>query len=71
MNEPGIVLADEPTGALDTRSIDSVLALFRRIRDERGTTIVLVTHDPTVSAAADRVVEMRDGRIVDRGVSAA
>jgi putative ABC transport system ATP-binding protein len=65
VNDPGIVLADEPTGSPDTRSIDSVLALFRRIRDERGTTVVLVTHDRTVSAAADRIIEMADGRIVD------
>ncbi|HWO93174.1 MAG TPA: ABC transporter ATP-binding protein [Dehalococcoidia bacterium] len=63
-NEPGIMLADEPTGSLDSRSADRVLGLFRRIRRERGVTVVMVTHDAHVATAADRVIEMRDGRIV-------
>ena len=64
-NNPSVILADEPTGALDSGSAETVLALFRRIRDERGVTILLVTHDREVAAAADRIVSMRDGRIID------
>jgi putative ABC transport system ATP-binding protein len=63
-NEPALLLADEPTGSLDSASVDRVLALFRQLRADRGVTIVLVTHDPTVAAAADRVVRMADGRIL-------
>ena len=63
-NDPAIVLADEPTGNLDSESSERLLALFRRIRKERGSTILLVTHDRDVAAAADRVISMRDGRIV-------
>lgn len=64
-NNPSIILADEPTGALDSVSAETVLDLFRRIRNERGVTILLVTHDREVAAVADRIIHMRDGRIVD------
>lgn len=64
-NDPGIVLADEPTGSLDSRAADHVLKLLQRIRDERGVTVVMVTHDAHVAAAADRIIEMHDGRIVE------
>ncbi|MBI2914252.1 MAG: ABC transporter ATP-binding protein, partial [Chloroflexi bacterium] len=57
--------ADEPTGNLDSASAQNVLALFRRLRQERRVTIMLVTHDPEVAAAADRMVQMRDGRVID------
>ncbi len=62
-NDPRVLLADEPTGSLDTRSVDHVLALLRRLRETRDITIVLVTHDKSVAAAADRLVRLRDGRI--------
>lgn len=63
-NEPELLLADEPTGALDERSVDRVLDLFARLRRERPTmTIVVVTHDPRVAAASDRCVYLRDGRV--------
>ncbi len=65
INEPAVLLADEPTGNLDTRSGAEVLELFRRF-NERGQTIVLVTHDPRVASSADRVLFLRDGRIVDQ-----
>lgn len=63
-NDPPILLADEPTGSLDSAAVEVVLALFGRLRHERGTTIVMVTHDEVVAAAADRVVYMVDGRVV-------
>jgi putative ABC transport system ATP-binding protein len=59
-NEPALLLADEPTGNLDTAAAGDVLDLLRR-QHERGQTIVMVTHDPKVASAADRVVLMRDG----------
>jgi putative ABC transport system ATP-binding protein len=64
VNQPDLLLADEPTGNLDSQSTREVLALLRRSH-ERGQTIVLVTHDASVASVADRVVRMRDGRIVD------
>jgi putative ABC transport system ATP-binding protein len=63
-NEPTLLLADEPTGALDSGGGQEVLELFRRLH-AGGQTILLVTHDAGVAAPADRVVSMRDGRIVD------
>jgi putative ABC transport system ATP-binding protein len=63
-NEPSLILADEPTGSLDTASVDRVLGLFRQLRADRGVTIVLVSHDQAVAAAADRIVRMADGRIL-------
>jgi len=64
VNRPAVLLADEPTGNLDTQSTREVLALLRRYHAE-GQTIVLVTHDARVAAAADRVLTMRDGAVVD------
>jgi len=61
-NEPTLLLADEPTGALDSEGGHEVLELFRRLHAS-GQTILMVTHDDTVAAAADRIVRMRDGRI--------
>ncbi len=63
-NDPPILLADEPTGNLDTAAVENFLGLLQRIRQERHVTVLLVTHDTHVAAAADRVVHMRDGRIV-------
>jgi putative ABC transport system ATP-binding protein len=62
-NDPPILLADEPTGALDAEARDHILDLFARIQRERGLTILLVTHDPVVASAGDRIVSMRAGRI--------
>jgi putative ABC transport system ATP-binding protein len=64
-NEPRLLLADEPTGALDSGGAEEVLALFDDIRARRGTTILMVTHDQLVASRADRRLLMRDGRIVD------
>jgi putative ABC transport system ATP-binding protein len=63
VGEPDVLFADEPTGALDSRSGRSVLALLRDTVDEGGRTLVMVTHDPSAAAWADRVVFMADGRL--------
>ncbi|GAA2273768.1 ABC transporter ATP-binding protein [Glycomyces scopariae] len=69
---PAVLFADEPTGALDTAARDEVLALLRGLAADHGTTIVMVTHDPVVAAAADRVVFLRDGRLAgDAGARSA
>ncbi|MCE7926955.1 MAG: ABC transporter ATP-binding protein [Chloroflexi bacterium CFX7] len=62
-NSPAILLADEPTGRLDSTSGRRVLELLEEIRREQGITVILVTHDPAIAARADRIVEMLDGRI--------
>lgn len=63
-NEPPLILADEPTGRLDSTTSGTVMDLLESLRRDQGVTLVVVTHDPTVAARADRVVEMLDGRIV-------
>ena len=63
INQPDFLIADEPTGNLDSQTTREVLAIFRECH-ERGQTVILVTHDPNVASAADRVVRMRDGQIV-------
>jgi lipoprotein-releasing system ATP-binding protein len=68
--EPPLVLADEPTGNLDTASSDEVFALMRRMHAELNTSFLVVTHDPRLAARCDRVLELVDGRLVhDGGVS--
>ncbi|MCY4018851.1 MAG: ABC transporter ATP-binding protein [Chloroflexi bacterium] len=64
-NDPPILLADEPTGNLDTVSGDTVMEALNRIRDEKGTTVVLVTHDRSLASQMDRVLTLVDGVIVD------
>ncbi len=65
VNEPMLLLADEPTGNLDTAMSHDVLQLLQRFNRERGQTLLLVTHDPEVGAFCDRIVHMRDGLIED------
>ncbi len=64
-NEPRLVLADEPTGNLDTQTRDVVFTLMRDLSRKRGQAFLLVTHDPSLAVDVDRVVTIRDGRIVD------
>lgn len=68
-NDPPILLADEPTGSLDSSSVAAVLRLFQRLRDQRGVTIVLVTHDTVVAGVADRIVRMLDGKVAVESVT--
>jgi putative ABC transport system ATP-binding protein len=63
--DPGLLLADEPTGNLDTRRGHEVLVLLRELCRERGTAVLLVTHDPQAAALADRALALRDGRLVE------
>ena len=73
VQDPALLLADEPTGNLDSRTSLEILEIFRRQHDERGLTIVMVTHEADVAAWASRVVTFRDGEIVSdvRGRAAA
>ncbi len=63
-NRPALLLADEPTGNLDSQSGAEVVALMRELNRDLGTTIIIVTHDPSVARRADRILLMRDGRII-------
>jgi putative ABC transport system ATP-binding protein len=63
VNKPTLILADEPTGNLDSEMAEDVLAVLREYNRTQGQTIVIVTHDPDVAAACDRIVRMRDGKV--------
>ncbi len=63
-NDPRLLLADEPTGALDSETGDQIVALLQRLRESRGMTILLVTNDRAIAERADRVLELRDGRLL-------
>jgi putative ABC transport system ATP-binding protein len=63
VNRPSLMLADEPTGNLDSARTEEILVLLRRLNREHGQTFILVTHDSEVGEACDRVVRMRDGRV--------
>ena len=66
INRPAILLADEPTGSLDSENSRMVLKMLRELNSEYGQTIIIITHDPEAAATADRVIEMRDGKILNR-----
>src|SRR5690606_2834085 len=63
MHQPSIVFADEPTAALDSKSASSLLDVKEKVNQQRGVTVVMVTHDPVASAYCSRVVLLRDGKI--------
>ncbi len=65
VNEPAILMADEPTGNLDTKTSRDVMKLFRTLNEESGITVILVTHDPAVANCAKRIIVLRDGLVVE------
>ncbi|MGE5113050.1 MAG: ABC transporter ATP-binding protein [Acidobacteriaceae bacterium] len=65
INKPAIVLADEPTGNLDTKNSDAVLAMLRQSNRELGQTVLMITHNPEAAKFGDRILHMRDGQLVD------
>ena len=67
LSKPAVVFADEPTGNLDSKSSQEVLALLRQAVDEFGQTVIMVTHDPAAAAHADRLITLRDGKLVQDG----
>jgi ABC-type lipoprotein export system ATPase subunit len=69
VNRPAILLADEPTGNLDSRTSEEILAMFRQLNEEDGITIILVTHDATIAAHARRIIHIRDG-VIENGAGA-
>jgi len=64
VSKPAVVFADEPTGNLDSKSSEEVLAMLRRSVDDLGQTVVMVTHDPEAASHADRLIVLRDGKVV-------
>lgn len=64
VNDPGLVLADEPTGALDTRTSEEIMLLLKKLNQERGLTVVIITHEPEVGNHCQRIVQLTDGQIV-------
>ena len=63
VNQPKFIIADEPTGALDSKTSKDIMALFLQLNKEQGTTMIVVTHDPKVAEQADRVIHILDGRV--------
>ena len=63
VNHPRIILADEPTGALDTRTGEEIMQIFQRLNTEQGITVILVTHEPEIAAYAQRTILVRDGQV--------
>jgi len=66
--EPALVLADEPTGNLDSRASDEIAALLRQVANEWGRAVIMVTHDPRIAAYADRIIFLKDGAIADETI---
>ena len=64
ITKPALVLADEPTGNLDSKSSDEIVALLKKANKEYNQTIVMITHNPEIAAAADRIIEIEDGKII-------
>ncbi|MCM1228259.1 MAG: ABC transporter ATP-binding protein, partial [Clostridium sp.] len=67
VNEPSIILADEPTGALDTKTSAEIMELFHKL-NQNGRTVIIVTHDIEIAKQCDRIIEISDGKVINRGV---
>ena len=67
INEPTIIMGDEPTGNLDSKNSDRVFDIFKKLSHEQGLSLLVVTHDHDFAARTDRIIEMEDGRIIDHG----
>jgi putative ABC transport system ATP-binding protein len=65
VNQPGMLLADEPTGALDTRTTGEIMALLQKLHYERGLSVIIVTHEPDIARHCKRVIRLSDGLIVN------
>jgi putative ABC transport system ATP-binding protein len=63
VNSPRIIMADEPTGALDTKTGEEIMSIFQQLNREQGITVILVTHDPEVARHARRIISVRDGAV--------
>jgi putative ABC transport system ATP-binding protein len=68
-NDPSIILADEPTGALDTKTGRMVMDIFHRLNQEQGKTIILITHNPDLAEETDRTITLQDGAIIDEKIN--
>ncbi|MCE5209179.1 MAG: ABC transporter ATP-binding protein [Chloroflexi bacterium] len=68
LTEPALILADEPTGNLDTHASDEIAVLMRKVADEYDRAVVMVTHDPRIAAYADRILFLKDGSIIDETI---
>lgn len=68
VNSPGLIMADEPTGNLDSQTGEEILALFQSLRDEQGVSFLIVTHDDQVARMVDRTILMKDGEVIDGSV---
>lgn len=67
VGSPAVVLADEPTGALDTRTTREIMGIFQRLNQQQGLTVILVTHEPEVAAFSERILMVRDGELISDG----
>ncbi len=65
VNHPSLILADEPTGNLDSKSGAEIMDIFKKLNAEQGMTVIIVTHDPAIAAQAQRIIRVRDGMIVE------
>jgi putative ABC transport system ATP-binding protein len=68
VNEPAIIMADEPTGNLDSKVGREIMHLLLNLNKERGTTLIIVTHDPTIAEQTQRIIKLRDGVVEDAGM---